>query len=296
MYGQKQIIQCAAVAIILFVLSFHRSAIKQNKAMAKAKLRRLNEMRAPKIVNQLKENDRGGSGIDEKRGIELTYHSNLTGYCLKNPFGKHAYFGGGNYDNNQTYCHHNCFDTFETWLHRRCRANCCVHKCTASIACQLNIDSVRKLTTIHSKATRIRENNALIVYVGCEVKGAGLYNINQQRHQRHHHHHQHRLQQQHQQNQQKFELMKMISDPINEQANIEYVRSQIPFNLSNEHECQNRHFNQLIRKNTTSVKLNKIKLETNYSHQIMEYHDFLFDMGLPEPKRRTPSESGKCKN
>lgn len=245
MYGQKQIIQCAAIAIILVVLNFHRSALKRNKSIAKVRVRRLHQSN---IV----------SGVIGNSSDELAFNLNLTGYCLKNPFGKNIYV---NFDNNMTHCHHICFDKFKIWLYRQCKANCCVLKCTTSIVCQSNIDSMRKSTTIHSKRTRTHENTALIVY---EERSAGLYNSNQQ------------------QQQQQFELLKTISDPINGQV------SDRLYNQSNEQECQNRHFNPFNRENTTSVKGNQIKLETNQSKQIMEYHDFLFDMGLPEPKHRSP--------
>lgn len=259
MYGQKQIIQCAALAVFMFVLNFHRSALKQNKAIAKVRVRRLHQSN---IVN----------GVIAGNGDELAFNSNLTGYCLKNPFGKNIY---GNYDNNNnTHCHNICFDKFETWLYQQCKANCCVFKCTTSIACQLNIDSVRKSTTIHSKKTRTRTHNtALIVYVKWyEERSAGLYNGNQQQLQ-----------------QQQFELFKAISDPIKEK-----VLDWFYYQQSNEHDSQNRHFTPFIRKNTTSVKRNQIKLEKNQSHPIMEYHDFLFDMGIPEPKHRSslPPDSG----
>lgn len=161
MYGQKQIIQCAAVAIVLFILSFHRSALKQNREVMKAKLRR-SELHL-KLQTQL---NRESGVIDE-----LALHFNFTGYCLKNPFGKSIF---SNFDNNSTHCHHNCFDKFEIWLRRQCEANCCVLKSTTSITRirPLNIDSVRK-----SKPKRTRRahgNTALIVYNG--EKGAGLYN------------------------------------------------------------------------------------------------------------------------
>lgn len=90
--------------------------------------------------------------------------------------------------------------------------------------------------------------------------------------------------------QQTFELINTFCDPI--------ITDQVSaslYNQTNELECQNRHFNQLIiRDNTTSMRRNQInKLEKwNQSNlQIMEYHDFLFDMGVPEPRHR-PSDSG----
>lgn len=159
MYGQKQIIQCAAVAIVLFILSFHRSALKQNREIMKAKLRRTSELEQTQL------NRESGVVVDD-----LAINFNLTGYCLKNPFSSNIF---SNYDNNSTHCHHNCFDKFEIWLRRQCGANCCVFKSTISIN-RLNIDSVRKSKT--KRTRRPHGNTALIVYNG--EKGAGLYNSN----------------------------------------------------------------------------------------------------------------------
>lgn len=268
MYGQKQIIQCAAVAIVLFILSFHRSALKQNREMVKAKLRRSNELKLKLQTIQ----SNSDSGAVNRMGYDVAFNSNLTGYCLKNPFSKNMF---GNYDNNLTHCHHNCFDIFEIWLHRRCKANCCVFKSTTSITRfrPFNVvDSMQNISTT-KRTHRTHENTALTVYIEFEEKGAGLNK---------------RIQKQ-----QTTELINTISEPI---INVQ-VMKPLHYDQSNEYECQNRHFNQLIiRDNTTSVNGNQIKLEklNQSNQQIMEYHDFLFDMGIPEPKHRSslPPDSG----
>lgn len=161
MYGQKQIIQCAAVAIVLFILSFHRSALKQNREVTKARMRR-----SELLLKVQTQSNREGGAIDE-----LALNLNLTGYCLKNPFSINIF---SNYDNNSTHCHPNCFDKFEIWLRRQCQANCCVLKSTISITRNrpLNIDSVRKSKPERTRCTH--GTTALIVYNG--EKGAGLYN------------------------------------------------------------------------------------------------------------------------
>lgn len=270
MYGQKQIIQCAAIAIILVVLNFHRSALEQNKAIAKARMKRLSDVKL-NIRHHLTESD--------KKGNEFALSHNLTGYCLKNPFGKNLF---GKYDGNSTHCDRICFDQFEMWLHRQCKADCCVLKWTESVACHLNIDGVRKSTTIQSKETRTPDtkNTAVMIRVEYEEKGAGLYNSNQN-------------QKQHHRQQQKIDLMQTISDSINRK-----VMGRIIYNQSHENECQNPYFNQFIRENTTSAETNQTKLETNQSKQIMEYHDFLFDMGMPELKQKSsfPHDLGMEKN
>lgn len=227
--------------------------------MVKAKLRRSEELHS-KLQTQPNSDVVHISG----KGYDLAFNSSLSGYCLRNPFGGNIF---GNYNNNITHCHHICFDTFAVWLHRQCKANCCGFKSNVSVTrCrQLNIDSMQKSTTRPTRRTH--GITALIVYIWFEVEGAGLYNSIRK--------------------QQTYELINTISDPmINEQ-----VMNRLLYNQSHEHECQNRHFNQLIiREHTTSVNGNHIKLERlNQSKQqtIMEYHDFLFDMGIPEPKHRS---------
>lgn len=157
MYGQKQIIQCAAVAIVLFILSFHRSALKQNREMVKAKLRRSEELQS-KSQTQPNSDVVRISG----KGYDLAFNSSLNGYCLRAPFGGNIF---GNYDNNVTHCHHICFDTFEVWLHRQCKADCCGFKSIVSVtrSRQLNIDSMQKSTTRPTRRTH--GITALIVYI-----------------------------------------------------------------------------------------------------------------------------------
>lgn len=57
---------------------------------------------------------------------------------------------------------------------------------------------------------------------------------------------------------------------------------------------------QLKIKRATSVIVDLftfffVKLETNKTQNIMEYHDFIFDSGLPVQRQRTKAQSIDCK-
>lgn len=102
MYGQKQILQCLAIAIVLAVFNFHRSAINRNKESTKRIATR------PSVVAPI---------LTEKQ-------ANQTGYCIRNPFGTNRL---ANFES-WISCHYVCFDKFDTWLRTQCTANCCVNK------------------------------------------------------------------------------------------------------------------------------------------------------------------------
>lgn len=238
MYGQKQILQCLAVAIVLAVLNFHRAAIKRSKSISKSKIRRPGELR-PKNRQMFDEN------------IPIFNH-NLTGYCMRYPFGQNTH---GNHDT-EFVCHHICFAKFETWLHKQCSANCCIHK---SYEASPRKKSVQNPIASRPKATHYCEN-ALIEYM---LNGAG---------QSHPH-----------------ELVKTIIKPINKQL---VKRKRNKPNRAPE-ECKIETIDELICKITTSATtVHRTKLETNKTENIMDYHDFLFDMGVPESKLKPPSSFG----
>lgn len=233
MYGQKHIIQCLAVALILAVFNFHRAAIKRSKSIPKPKIRRPGE---PRTKIRPIDNDN-----------LTTFNQNITGYCIRYPFGPNMY---GNHDADYI-CHNICFDQFGTWLRHQCASNCCVHKNVTINSRQID---VQNRTAIQPKRTR-NCKNALMEYI---ENGAGLQNNN------------------------RCEPRKTIIEPINEN-----LMSTDNNQTTEQYQCKIQTKDQLICKNTTSVNHHHTKLETNKSQFIMEYHDFLFDMGISEPKPKS---------
>lgn len=146
MYGQKQIFQCLAVALALAIFSFHRSAIKQNKEIRKNHQKKFNQ-------NQLENTH---VHIEHVPSVE---NPNLTGYCMKYPFGQNVY---ANHDSD-IFCHSICFDKFETWLRKQCQSNCCVHKTSAPIN-GIRVKSIRNPLKNRSQTPRNCEN-ALMEYI-----------------------------------------------------------------------------------------------------------------------------------
>lgn len=253
MYGQKQILQCLAVAIILAVFSFHRNAIKRNREVMKSKIIRKYETN--KKIQQI--------NAKENSNENHLVIGNFSGYCIRYPFGRNMY---GNHDID-IMCPHICFDKFDTWLQKKCQANCCVIKKTTTTTTTTAINALKPDTnmtaTNGSQRTRIDEN-ALMKYVS--GNSASLYNKQQQ-----------------QQKQHPSEPEKTIFEPITENLmNMKHIHR-----VQEEYECKiQTDADQAICKNTTSVTVDFVKLETinNTKSVIMEYHDFLFDMGQPEPK------------
>lgn len=232
MYGQKQILQCLAVALILAVFSFHRTAIQRNKANAKPKLRIKSEYR-PKIEE-----------VDTN--VERFKH-NSTGYCIRYPFGENEY---GLYEP-IVFCRHICFDTFGTWLQKQSRANCCINK-TNAITLKRHL---RKFTSEQLQKPHKNGENALQRSEKNVDNGASLPN-------------------------KQCEGVKTIIGPPLLSIN-EILLSNNP---SDVYECKIQMQNEFICKNTTSGTVDIVKLETNKTNKIMDYHDFLFNTGTNERK------------
>lgn len=236
MYGHKQILQCLAVALILAVFNFHRAAIKRSKSITKPKIRRPGEM--PSKMSKMEIID----------PIVITNH-NLTGYCIRYPFGHNIY---GNYDVNYV-CHSICFDKYATWLRQQCAAHCCISKA--------NIRNRRGKNMRKSQGNRgieqgIEPRNCRNTFKEYVENSAGLSNGHN-------------------------EHMKTIIEPIHEN-----LMSSNGNELTNQYECEIQTKDELICENTTSVstrlETRLIKLETNYTPSIMDYHDFLFDASQPK--------------
>lgn len=118
MYGQKQILQCLAVALVLAVFNFHRTAIKRNREI-KPRIR--SKCRLPaKLKPEF------SAHIDNQLS---TYYddSNFTGYCIRYPFGTNV----NGLHEPDVWCSHVCFDNFNTWIQKKCQANCCFKKRSA---------------------------------------------------------------------------------------------------------------------------------------------------------------------
>lgn len=247
MYGQKQILQCMAIAIILAVLNFHRTAIERNREIIKHKL-----IRKVGVGTKIKQ-------IDEEHVCVL--NANCTGYCIRYPFNKNVY---ANHDTDFL-CRYNCFDKFETWLRKQpiCQANCCIKKSLAQIN-KKKITKMFKIATINASQKTRNDENELMNNVG--KNGASLHNI-------------------------QCESVKTIIEPINEKLmNINQI------NPMDDYQCKIQTNNdEFICKNTTSDTVDFIKLETiNKTGTIMEYNEFIFDMGPPETKTgSTQSFDGK---
>ncbi|XP_055319519.1 uncharacterized protein LOC129577082 [Sitodiplosis mosellana] len=251
MYGQKQILQCLAVALILAVLNFHRTAIKRNREIIK-----------PRIIRKVGTGSSKIKQMDEEN-ICVSNDGNFTGYCIRYPFGRNVC---ANHDSDFL-CRHNCFDKFDTWLRKQCQANCCIRRSTAITLNTINFKTMTTTVaaaitaatkTNGSQRTRNVEN-ALMKYVG--ENGASLH-IKQ------------------------CERAKTIIEPINEK-----LMGTKHINPVGEYECKIRSDNddEFICKNTTSdTTVDFVKLETINKTKIaattMEYHDFLFNLGLPETK------------
>lgn len=276
MYGQKQILQCLAVAIILAVFNFHRMAIKRNREIIKPKLiRKVGGTSGSKIKQ-----------IDEEN-VCILNDGNCTGYCIRYPFGRNVCVTV-NPDVSDFLCRHNCFDEFETWLRRQCHANCCIKKSTAITLNKINFKTMNMkrvttatttisttaniaTTTINSSFSTRNVENALMKYMG--KNGASLH-IKQ------------------------CERTKTIIEPINEK-----LMGTKHINPTGEYECKIQSdvddTEELICKNTTShTTVDFIKLETinNTNNSInsttMEYHEFLFDLGLPATKTGSTQSLG----
>lgn len=155
MYGQKQILQCLAIAIILAVFNFHRTVIKRNREVTK-----------PKIIRKIKPNSRANEIDDESITV---LNGNYSGYCIRYPFGKNVY---ANYDSDFM-CGHICFDKLDTWLQKQCQANCCTKK---TISINLPVRNIKKSATNGQLKTRNAENVLVNCYGG---NGASLNNISQ---------------------------------------------------------------------------------------------------------------------
>lgn len=143
MYGQKQILQCLCVAIMLTIFSFHRSAINRNKEIKNRKFVR--DQRIKKTTDQIVQINNKNSEIDQIQ--------NISGYCLKNPFGLNIY---ANHDPH-LFCFAICFDKFDTWLRKQCEANCCVCK-SSKTNIGIRVKSVRKPVPSRPQTTRSCEN------------------------------------------------------------------------------------------------------------------------------------------
>lgn len=116
MYGQKQIFQCLAVALVLAIFSFHRSAIRRNKEIKRIQIRKFDQ-------NQFK------NAQINIESFQRNPTENLTGYCFKLPFSSNIY---ANHCPNIV-CRPICFDRLGTWLQKQYAANCCVPKSVTAI-------------------------------------------------------------------------------------------------------------------------------------------------------------------
>lgn len=228
MYGQKQILQCLAVALILAVFNFHRSVIKRNKAIVKPKIRLKDDYRA-----KIKEFD------------NIAFNQSLIiGYCMRYPFGKNEYV----WYESIVFCPHICFDTFGTWLHKQCRANCCINKTNALTLRTRTIS--RKLNVKQLQKTRNEYENAL---ESSNVDNGASLSSKQ------------------------CEEAITIIEPLNN----EILMSD---KSSNMYECKIQILDEFICKNITSDIVDIVKLETNKTEKIMDYHEFLFNTGTTETK------------
>lgn len=237
MYGQKQILQCLAVAIVLAVFNFHRSVIKRSKSIPRPKIRQSGEIRSK--IHQI-ENDH----------IAWLNH-NLTGYCIRYPFGKNIY---GNHDIDYM-CNSNCFHQFNMWLHQQCRANCCVHKSHIYNDHSKSMQKLMENQTI-SQLNKTRNcKNTFIEYIVCSA------DLNTHR----------------------FERVKPIIKSVNEYLIINRKCNEQIKPL----ECKIQKDDEFICKNTTSDSSQLAKLETNYTQTIMEYNNFLFDSGISKSETST---------
>ncbi|XP_031629813.1 uncharacterized protein LOC116345000 [Contarinia nasturtii] len=233
MYGQKQILQCLAVALILVVFNFHRAAIKRNKNVAKHKLMIKKEFYSKSELNR--------SSDSEKMG-----------YCVRYPFGS-----GNIHYNHYLDCQQNCLGHFKIWLRKQCDVNCCIEQSsntTNGIPFRSSTKCVQTLKSNRTQRTRICENEPIRIF---DENGASLHN-------------------------EPFESVKTIIEPINEK-----LMSTI---IEEEHQCKIQTNYELICKNTSSHIVEFIKLDFNKT-KIMEYNDFLFDMGSSEPVGRTETQS-----
>lgn len=277
MYGQKQILQCLAVAIILAVFNFHRTAIKRNREVIKPKLiRKVGGTSGSKIKQTDDEN------------VCVLNDGNCTGYCVRYPFGRNVCVIV-NPDDSDFLCRHNCFDKFETWLRKQCQTNCCIRKSTAITLNESNFKTTTTkrvttattamstaatiaTTTINSSLSTRNVENALMKYMG--ENGASLH-IKQ------------------------YKRAKTIIEPINEK-----LMGTKHINPTGDYECEIEpdvgDAEQLICKNSTSdTTVDFIKLETinntknSTTATTMEYHDFLFDLGIPATKTGSTQSFGK---
>lgn len=102
MYGQKQILQCFFVVLMMTILNFYRSAIKQNRDIMK-----LNPKLRGKTTTHL--NIMSYNNVDP----------NIINFCSKNPFGLFVRIEC-KYGFNKI-----CYDKFEMWTKRQCEQYCC---------------------------------------------------------------------------------------------------------------------------------------------------------------------------
>lgn len=116
MYGQKQILQCLAVALILAAFNFHRAVIKRNRDIKPRILTKAESLAKLKSQSPTK--------IDEQSQLVHNDDTNSTGYCIRYPFGWNMN-GSHKLD---VLCPHICFDNFDTWIQKKCQANCCLKK------------------------------------------------------------------------------------------------------------------------------------------------------------------------
>lgn len=276
MYGQKQILQCLAVAVILAVFNFHRTIIKRNKGVPRpAKIRRPGELRSKMRQTNLNE-------------MESIYNLNITGYCFKNPFGSNI---DGNFDIDFR-CPHNCFDKFETWLQKQCEANCCVSKSLIVNATRSVRPTATTFATVHPIKNRVRKITATTKTKTTAAGATAAAAINQRKKLPSTRNCKNTLLEYIENSagfdtNQQYELVKTIIEPTDENLMRRKYNDRTV-----EYECKIRELDEHICRNTTSVNVHRTKLEPNKTskyHHIMEYHDFLFDMGIPEPKPKASS-------
>lgn len=234
MYGQKQILQCMAVAIVLAIFNFHRQAIKHNREVSKHKL-----------IIKRETNLKDRPSDMEKTTITSTTAA-MTDYCVRYPF------GGNIYENYQSDCQPICVKSIESWMKQQCEINCCIERMA-----NITIGTPHKTLTQRGQTLK---TNRMLKTRNCEKKpitifdenGASLHN-------------------------QPFESVKTIIEPINEKF-MSYVQNE------EEHQCKIRTDVEFICKNTSAHTVDFVKLDTNKT-KIMEYNDFLFDMGATIPRK-----------